>query len=102
MSDVITKLDTLLAEMENMSAAAAPVHEEEDVDNTSDDNKDRMETQLDILTENLTKALNTGEEIQESLGTCDKCKLDIFEKTVMVGEKTFHDNCFICDQCSVK
>jgi len=60
------------------------------------------EAEVDALTNLLVDAFKAGIEIPEKIGTCEKCRKDIIEKSMLIGDKTFHDDCFTCDYCSVK
>ena len=61
-----------------------------------------LEDQLDDLTEKLKTALETGEPVVETLGSCSKCGGEITEKSILVGDKAFHGECFVCDSCQTR
>ena len=57
---------------------------------------------MDDLTEKLRTAMASGLEIEASLGRCSACREEISEKSVLVGEETFHEACFVCSACSAR
>lgn len=91
----ISNLDNLLAEMSEAinEGVKEPVQEKK----ASDD----LEEQLNDLTDKLKTALENGNVIEEkeSLGLCSHCSKDIFENSLLVGEQTYHKECFTCHQC---
>ncbi|KHJ44518.1 LIM domain protein [Trichuris suis] len=40
------------------------------------------------------------QQLMPNLKTCSKCNEKIKEVVVKVGEKVFHDKCFVCDGCN--
>ena len=88
----ISNLDSLMAEMEALN--------EDGRDEVKNIDSDKLENQLDDLTERLKAALDSGEEIKESLGNCSNCNKEIFENSTLVGDKSYHRECFTCHQCS--
>ena len=85
----ITNLDSLLIEMEAFNEDNKETVKENSV-------SDSLENQLDDLTEKLKAALENGEELNESLGHCSQCSKEIFENSLLVGDKTYHKECFTC------
>jgi len=100
LSVAISQLDSLIEEMESMNDDCKQKCDQ-DV-KSIDDGKIDLENQLDQLTEKLKNAMETGVEMKESLGKCSKCNEEINEKSVLVGDKTYHEDCFLCEHCSTK
>ena len=70
---------------------------------TRDDRKPNdLEAEVDDLTEKLKTAMASGGKIESSLGRCSSCKEEISEKSVLVGEETYHEGCFVCSVCSIR
>ena len=90
----VSALDNLLEELGSWDKEAR-----EDGGMEDTDNKEDLEDQLDDLTEKLKVALNTGEPMEEILGTCSKCGGKIKEKSMLVGDKVYHEACFVCEYC---
>ena len=93
----VSDLDNLL---EELGAWGKDIREEGDMDTT--DKKGDLEDQLDDLTEKLKVALETGEPMAETLGTCFKCGEEIKEKSMLVGDKVYCEGCFVCDSCNTR
>ena len=95
LSATILSLESLLADLENFNVSRRePVKARDDRDNN------HLEAEVDHLTEKLKTAMARGEKIENSLGSCSRCREEITEKSVLVGEETFHQDCFVCFECS--
>ena len=92
-SGSISNLDSLLVEME------ALMEDSNSVNNEAKDEKDNLEDELDDLTEKLKAAMESCEEVKESLGDCVQCKKEITDNSTLVGDKIYHKQCFTCDEC---
>ena len=97
MTGAVSDLDNLL---EELGTWGKDIREEGDMDTT--DKKGDLEDQLDDLTEKLKAALETGEPMAETLGTCFKCGEEIKEKSMLVGDKVYCEGCFVCDSCHIR
>jgi len=90
-SNAILSLESLLADMDNFSFTKKD----------SEDKRD-LEAEVDDLTEKLKTAMENGEEIPVSVGRCAGCKEEISDKSLLVGDKTYHEPCFVCAKCGVR
>ena len=97
MTGAVSALDNLL---EELGTWGKDIKEDGDMDTA--DKKGDLEDQLDDLTEKLKAALETGEPMVESLGKCSKCGEEITDKSMLVGDKVFHGDCFVCDSCHTR
>jgi len=99
-SSAVAMLDSLIADMEAFG------------DNNGDKEADDLEKKVDLLTEKLKTAFNpqtdmanfrwslSGEETEhDTIGVCSSCKKDISGKSVLVGEYSYHETCFVCFHC---
>ena len=96
LSATILSLETLLADMENFNVTRREAAKDKDKDNND------LEAEVDDLTEKLKTAMASGEQIAISVGRCSGCREEITEASVLVGEETFHQGCFVCSECSVR
>ena len=97
MTGAVSDLDNLL---EELGTWGKDIREDGDMDTT--DKKGDLEDQLDDLTEKLKAALETGEPMAKTLGTCFKCGEEIKEKSMLVGDKVYCEGCFVCDSCNTR
>ena len=98
LSATILSLETLLADMENFNVTRQEAAKDKDKDKDNND----LEAEVDDLTEKLKTAMASGEQIAISLGRCSGCREEITEASVLVGEETFHQGCFVCSECGVR
>lgn len=100
LSVAISQLDSLIEEMEIINGNGKEKCDQNG--ENGDDVKIDLEDQLDQLTNKLKNAMDTGVDLKESLGKCSKCNEEILEKSVLVGDQTYHEGCFLCEHCSTK
>ena len=97
LSATILSLESLLTDMKNFN-----VSRREPVKAREDREPHDLEAEVDDLTEKLKTAMASGVKIESSLGRCSSCREKISEKSVLVGEETYHEGCFVCFVCSIR
>jgi len=94
-------LDTLLADMEAFSDDKNHDKKARDLENKVDLLTDKLKTAFDPETDmtNFRWSLSDEDTTDEKMGHCSACKKYIEGKSVLVGEESFHQTCFVCFHC---
>jgi len=98
-SRVVAMLDTLLADMENFSG-----------DSNYEKKAEDLESKVDLLTEKLKQAFDPetdmtnfrwslSDEETKKIGYCSGCNKEMGDKSVLVGDESYHEECFVCFHC---